>query len=81
MGSLLRQSRLSVHLGGSGVKRPIMSVIAHQVAVFARPTHGIDVISLDIRAVSLPESNRAFFDRMTAERAKIGKGEPRINRS
>ena len=54
--------------------RPIISAIAHQVAAFARPVYGIDVISLDIRGLSLPESNRGHvFDRMTAERAKIAK--------
>ena len=54
--------------------RPIISAIARQVADFARPAYGIDVISLDIRGLSLPETNREHvFDRMTAERAKIAK--------
>jgi membrane protease subunit HflC len=42
------------------------------VAEFARPAYGIEVISIDIRRLSLPQQNRAHaFDRMTAERAKI----------
>ena len=49
-------------------------LIARQVAEFARPAYGIDVISLDLRGLSLPERNRVHvFDRMTAERAKIAK--------
>jgi membrane protease subunit HflC len=54
--------------------RQIVSAIGRRVADFARPAYGIDVISLDIRRLSLPELNRAHvFDRMTAERAKIAK--------
>ena len=54
--------------------RPIISAIGRRVADFARPAYGIEVISLDIRGLSLPEQNRAHvFDRMTAERAKIAK--------
>jgi modulator of FtsH protease HflC len=52
--------------------RPIISAIGRRVADFARPAYGIEVISIDIRRLSLPEQNRAHvFDRMTAERAKI----------
>ena len=54
--------------------RPILSAIGRRVADFARPAYGIDVISLDIRRLSLPEQNRDHvFDRMKAERAKIAK--------
>jgi modulator of FtsH protease HflC len=54
--------------------RPIVSAIGRRVADFARPAYGIDVISFDIRRLSLPEQNRDHvFDRMKAERAKIAK--------
>jgi membrane protease subunit HflC len=52
--------------------RPIVSAIGRRVAEFAGPAYGIEVISIDIRSLSLPQQNRAHvFDRMTAERAKI----------
>ena len=52
--------------------RPIVTAIGRRVADFARPAYGIEVISIDIRRLSLPEQNRAHvFDRMTAERTKI----------
>jgi membrane protease subunit HflC len=77
IGSVLGQYPASALISADPTEsryRPIISAIAHQVAVFARPAYGIDVISLDIRGLSLPESNRAHvFDRMTAERAKIAK--------
>lgn len=54
--------------------RPIITAIGRRVADFAGPAYGIDVLSFDIRRLSLPEQNRAHvFDRMTAERAKIAK--------
>jgi modulator of FtsH protease HflC len=54
--------------------RPIVAAIGRRVADFAGPAYGIDVLSLDIRRLSLPEQNRVHvFDRMTAERAKIAK--------
>jgi membrane protease subunit HflC len=77
IGSVLGQFPASALISADPTEsryRLIISAIAHQVAVFARPAYGIDVISLDIRGLSLPESNRAHvFDRMTAERAKIAK--------
>jgi membrane protease subunit HflC len=54
--------------------RAVLSEIGHGVAGFARPAYGIDVISVDLRRLSLPEQNREHvFDRMKAERAKIAK--------
>jgi membrane protease subunit HflC len=77
IGSVLGQFPASALISADPAEsryRPIISAIAHQVAAFAGPAYGIDVISLDIRGLSLPESNRAHvFDRMTAERAKIAK--------
>jgi modulator of FtsH protease HflC len=77
IGSVLGQFPASALISADPAEsryRPIISAIAHQVAAFARPAYGIDVISLDIRGLSLPESNRVHvFDRMTAERAKIAK--------
>jgi hypothetical protein len=54
MGSVLEQCPASALISADPAEdhyRPIISAIAHQVAVFARPTHGIGVISLDIRAL------------------------------
>ena len=77
IGSVLGQFPASALISADPAEsryRPIISAIARQVADFARPAYGIDVISLDIRGLSLPERNRAHvFDRMTAERAKIAK--------
>ena len=77
IGSVLGQFPASALISADPAEsryRPIISAIAHQVADFARPAYGIDVISLDIRGLSLPELNREHvFDRMTAERAKIAK--------
>ena len=57
-----------------GRYRPIVSEIERRVAEFARSAYGIEVISLDVGRLSLPEQNRTHvFDRMTAERAKIAK--------
>jgi membrane protease subunit HflC len=54
--------------------RAMLSEIGRAVADFARPAYGIDVVSVDLRRLSLPEQNREHvFDRMTAERAKIAK--------
>src|SRR5262249_28931018 len=54
--------------------REILSEIGRGVADFARPTYGIEVVSVDLRRLSLPEQNREHvFDRMKAERAKIAK--------
>ena len=77
IGSVLGQFPASALISADAAEsryRPIISAIARQVAEFARPAYGIDVISLDIRGLSLPERNRVHvFDRMTAERAKIAK--------
>jgi membrane protease subunit HflC len=54
--------------------RAVLSEIGRGVANLARPAYGIDVISVDLRRLSLPEQNREHvFDRMKAERAKIAK--------
>jgi modulator of FtsH protease HflC len=54
--------------------RAILSEIGRGVADFARPVYGIEVISVDLLRLSLPEQNREHvFDRMKAERAKIAK--------
>src|SRR5215475_957457 len=54
--------------------REILSEIGRGVADFARPTYGIEVVSVDLRRLSLPEQNREHvFDRMKAERARIAK--------
>src|SRR6185312_8375156 len=52
----------------------IASEVVRRVADFARTAYGIDVVSVDIRRIHLPELNREHvFDRMQAERAKIAK--------
>jgi modulator of FtsH protease HflC len=52
----------------------IASEVVRRVADFARTAYGIDVVSLDIRRLHLPELNREHvFERMKAERAKIAK--------
>ena len=54
--------------------RAILSEIGRRISDFARPAYGIDVLSVDLRSLSLPEQNREHvFDRMKAERAKIAK--------
>ena len=48
--------------------------VVRPVAEFARTAYGIDVVSVDIRRLHLPELNREHvFERMKAERAKIAK--------
>ena len=52
----------------------ILSEIGRRISDFAGPTYGIDVLSIDVRGLFLPEQNREHvFDRMKAERAKIAK--------
>jgi modulator of FtsH protease HflC len=52
----------------------ILSEIDGRISDFVGPTYGIDMLSLDLRSLSLPEQNREHvFDRMKAERAKIAK--------
>ena len=48
--------------------------VVRRVAEFARTAYGIDVVSVDIGRLHLPELNREHvFERMKAERAKIAK--------
>ena len=50
------------------------SEVVRRVADLARTAYGIDVVSVDIRSLHLPELNREHvFERMRAERAKIAK--------
>src|SRR6266403_2190720 len=52
----------------------IASEVVRRVADLARTAYGIDVVSVDIRGLHLPELNREHvFERMRAERAKIAK--------
>ena len=52
----------------------ITSEVVRRVADVARTAYGIDVISIDIRRLQLPELNgEHVFERMKAERAKIAK--------
>jgi modulator of FtsH protease HflC len=52
----------------------ILSEIGRRISDFAKPTYGIEVLSVDLRSMALPEQNREHvFDRMKAERAKIAK--------
>jgi modulator of FtsH protease HflC len=77
IGSVIGQSPASALVSGDPAEnryRSIVSAIERGVAAFARPAYGIEVVSVDIRRLSLPELNRTHvFDRMTAERAKIAK--------
>jgi modulator of FtsH protease HflC len=57
-----------------GNYQAIASEVVRRVADFARTAYGIDVVSIDIRRLHLPELNREHvFERMKAERAKIAK--------
>jgi modulator of FtsH protease HflC len=52
----------------------IASEVIRRVAGFVRATYGIDVVSVDVRRLYMPEANREHvFERMKAERAKIAK--------
>jgi modulator of FtsH protease HflC len=52
----------------------ILSEISRRISDFAKPTYGIEVLSVDLRSMALPEQNREHvYDRMKAERAKIAK--------
>ena len=81
IGSVLGQSPASALVSADAAEnryRSIVSAIGREVAAFVRPRYGIDLISVDITGLSLPEQNRAHvFDRMTAERSKIAT----VNRS
>ena len=57
-----------------GNYQAITSEVVRRVADVARTAYGIDVISIDIRRLQLPELNgEHVFERMKAERAKIAK--------
>ena len=75
IGSVIGQSSASALVSADAAEnryRSIVSAIGREVAAFVRPTYGIDVLSVDIAGLSLPEQNRTHvFDRMTAERGKI----------
>jgi len=52
----------------------VASEVVRRVADLAGTAYGIDVVSVDIRGLHLPELNREHvFERMRAERAKIAK--------
>jgi modulator of FtsH protease HflC len=52
----------------------IVAEISQGVAAFAKSAYGIEVFSVDLAHLSLPEQNRDHvFDRMQAERAKMAK--------
>ena len=52
----------------------IASEVVRRIAGFTRTAYGIDVVSVDLRRLHLPELNREHvFERMKAERAKIAK--------
>ncbi len=54
--------------------RAVLSEIGRRVADFTEPAYGIDVLSIALLRLSLPEQNREHvFDRMRAERARIAK--------
>ncbi len=52
----------------------VVSEVGRRVADFARLAYGVEMVSVDVRRLSLPELNREHvFDRMKAERGKIAK--------
>ena len=64
---------ISTDPASSNYQAMAAEVVRH-VAEFARTAYGIDVVSVDIRRLHLPELNREHvFERMKAERAKIAK--------
>lgn len=77
MGSVMGRYPASVLISTDPAQsryRRIVSEVGRRVADFAGPAYGVDVVSVDIRHVSLPDVNREHvFDRMKAERAKIAK--------
>src|SRR5215471_983932 len=77
IGAVMGQYPASVLISADPAKsnfQAIASEVVRRVADFARSSYGIDVLSVDIRRLHLPEVNREHvFERMKAERAKIAK--------
>lgn len=77
IGSAIGRHPASVLISTEDAERrhqAILSEIDGRLSEFVGPTYGIDVLSVDLRNLSLPEQNREHvFDRMKAERAKIAK--------
>ena len=77
IGAVMGQHPASVLISTDPAKsnfQTIASEVVRRVGDFARTAYGIDVLSVDIRRLHLPELNREHvFERMKAERAKIAK--------
>jgi membrane protease subunit HflC len=77
IGAVLGSYPASVLLSSDPAKSnypAIASEVVRRVAGFARTTYGIDVVSVNLRRLHLPEVNREHvFERIRAERAKIAK--------
>jgi membrane protease subunit HflC len=77
IGAVMGQYPASVLISTDPAKcnfQAIASEVVRRIADFARTAYGIDVLSVDIRRLHLPEVNREHvFERMKAERAKIAK--------
>jgi membrane protease subunit HflC len=77
IGSVVGQHPASVLISADPAESRSQSVVAEvgrRVAGFTRPAYGVDIVSVDVRRLSLPELNREHvFDRMKAERGKIAK--------
>lgn len=76
IGTVLGQYPAAALIAASGASqyRKIVDQIRAQVAAFAAPAYGIEIIDIDILALSLPEQNREHvFNRMQAERGKMAK--------
>src|SRR5205823_5597593 len=77
IGAVMGQYPASVLISTDPAKRnyqAVASEVVRRVADLARTAYGIDVVSVDIRGLHLPELNREHvFERMRAERAKIAK--------
>jgi len=77
IGAVMGQHPASILISTDPAKsnyQAIASEVVRRVADFARTAYGIDVVSVDIRRIHLPELNREHvFERMKAERAKIAK--------
>src|SRR3984893_7729064 len=77
IGTVMGRHPASVLLSTDPAKsnyQAIASEVVRRVADVARTAYGIDVVSVDLRRLHLPEVNREHvFERMKAERAKIAK--------
>src|SRR6516165_5142751 len=75
IGAVMGQYPASVLISTDPAKnnfQTIASEVVRRVADFAQTAYGIDVLSVDIRRLHLPEVNREqVFEPMKAERAKI----------